>query len=262
MRDDDGFGLTDNQLLRRRICDLPGIRAAASPRLRRYVDGLHEELELVGFKHFRPEVYLGDEWFSPDGVPKIAIPFYLAHPRLISLEQRMMSRVEGGRPAELKKLLRHEAGHCFDHAFDISKSRAWRQVFGASSQRYNPDVYIPDPESRDFVHHLPGFYAQSHPDEDFAETFATVITPKLDWRRRYRNWPGALAKLEFVAGLVRKHGPRHPSTPDGPDCYNAVRMRMTLARYYERRRRSAAAHRAAVKKLAHRSGLSTPPKVH
>jgi hypothetical protein len=57
--------------------------------------------------------------------------------------------------------------------------------------------YKPKPFSRRFVRHLPGWYAQKHPDEDWAETFAVWMTPGLDWRGEYGGWPAALAKLEY-----------------------------------------------------------------
>ena len=40
-------------------------------------------------------------------------------------------------------------------------------------------------------------YAQKHPDEDWAETFAVWLEGG-PWRRRYRDWQVALAKLEYV----------------------------------------------------------------
>jgi hypothetical protein len=260
---DDLATLTDAQLLRRRLCDLPGLAAGveATP-LRACVRALHRELAAVGLTRFRPRVYFGDEWFSPEGIPSIAVPFYLAHPRLARLDKTMTKeRAEGGSRAWCMRLLRHEAGHCFDHAYGVSRSRLWRQIFGvAPSGRYNPDVYLPDPDSRAYVQHLPGYYAQAHPDEDFAETFAVVITPGLDWRYRYRNWPEALRKLEYVAALIKRHRDRAPRGVREEDCYKAERMRMTLRRYYQKRLADRASHYAAVNRLARRAGLPSAPQ--
>ena len=89
-----GFRLKDDELLAWRICDL-GVRIEGSE-LEGRVAQFQEELAARGLA-FRPACYLGDEWFSPAGVPAIAIPFYLAHPRLKSLEHRQMLEVEGGR---------------------------------------------------------------------------------------------------------------------------------------------------------------------
>ena len=73
-------------------------------------------------------------------------------------------------------------------------------LFGRSSTRY-PSYYRPDPASRSFVQHLRLWYAQSHPDEDFAETFAVWLTPRSNWRKRYAGWP-ALKKLQYVDELM------------------------------------------------------------
>jgi hypothetical protein len=53
-----------------------------------------------------------------------------------------------------------------------------------------------------FVRHLPGWYAQKHPDEDWAETFAVWMTPGANWKEEYRSWPEALAKLESCQQIV------------------------------------------------------------
>ncbi len=246
--------LSDDELLRMRICDLP-VAELPTGNLARQIDLFYAELAAAGLRYFRPHVYIGDEWFSPAGVPSIALPFYLTHPRLKSLERRMMASVEGGSAAWLLRLLRHEAGHCFDHAYGVSKTRAWRQMFGDPNRPYHPDVYLPDPRSRDFVQHLDNFYAQAHPDEDFAETFAVVIAPGSAWRERYRAWPGALAKLNYVATLIASHGPRQPRLQETCSAFAARRMRMTLARYYEKRRAAEHAYRMAQARLARRVGL-------
>jgi hypothetical protein len=257
---DSEYGLSDRKLLAKPIRELPGLRdGALARRLEPYVGALYRELGAAGLRRFRPEVYLGDEWFSPSGLAMIAVPFYLAHPRLAQLEKRMTGAVEGGTPATLRQLLRHEAGHAFDHAYGVSRTRAWRQVFGAKPERYNPDVYRPDPTSRDFVRHLPGGYAQAHPDEDFAETFAVVITPGSAWRRRYRAWPKAYAKLGYVADLIEAHADVAPRPEAGGPCYVAARMRSTLGDYYARRLAAERANAAAVKRLA---DLSRPVLTH
>ena len=177
--------LKDEELLNVRICDL-GVRIEGSE-LEKRVREFQEELAARGVT-FRPECYLGDEWFSPEGVPAIAIPFYLAHPRLKSLEMHQMLEVEGGTAESCQMLLRHECGHAIDHAYRFSSRKDWRGIFGSPDAEYTPETYKPHPYSRGFVRHLPNWYAQSHPDEDFAETFAVWLgaTPD-DWRQRYRG---------------------------------------------------------------------------
>jgi len=188
--------LSDQQLLRMRFSDLR--LTLTNPRLKRGIERLYAELKAAGI-NFRPHCWLSEEWFSPDGIPGIAIPFYLAHPRLRALEWRMMREVEGGNANWLMRILRHEAGHAIDSAFRLRRRRRWREVFGPASLPY-PDSYRPRPGSRRYVQHLGAWYAQSHPTEDFAETFAVWLSGA-QWRRAYREWP-ALTKLEYVNELM------------------------------------------------------------
>jgi hypothetical protein len=129
----------------------------------------------------RPHCWLSDEWFSPNNVPGIAIPFYLVHPRLIRLERSMMLEAEGASKAECMRILRHEAGHAMQHGFRLHRRPSYQKLFGKSSTPY-PTSYRPKPASRHFVHHLRAYYAQAHPDEDFAETFAVWMQPRARWR--------------------------------------------------------------------------------
>ena len=108
-------------------------------------------------------------------MPGVAIPFYLAHPRLERLERAYMLEVEGGTPEWCLRILRHEAGHAIDNAFKLRQRRRRQQVFGPSYKAY-PEYYDPKPYSKSFVLHLDSWYAQSHPDEDFAETFAVWLS--------------------------------------------------------------------------------------
>jgi Putative zinc-binding metallo-peptidase len=189
--------LTDEELLQMRFCDLK-LAIERSP-LKHYVRRLYADLERRGLK-LRPHVWLSEEWFSPDGVPGIAIPFYLAHPRLERLERRIMREAEGGNSRLLMRILRHEAGHALDNAYRLRRRRRWREVFGPASRPY-PARYRARAGSRRYVHHLGEWYAQAHPTEDFAETFAVWLTPKSGWRRDYADWP-ALHKLKAVDELI------------------------------------------------------------
>jgi hypothetical protein len=221
-------------LLDRRICDLP-LTIAGTP-LAPQVRGLYRDLERAGLQHFRPRVYLGDEWFSPEGVPAIAVPFYLADDRLKQLEGMLRREVEGGSPRWCRRLLRHEAGHAFEHAYEIAaESRfrgTWRRLFGDRRRPYRPGRYAVDATSPDFVVNLPDAYAQAHPDEDFAETFAVCLGGEAAWRRRYSAAPKALAKLDFMASLIRYYAAKAPKNAGGPCCYDARRLRRTLGRHY------------------------------
>jgi hypothetical protein len=224
--------LPDDQVLDVRMCDL-GLRIEGTF-LERCVERLHRELEEHHLR-FRPECYLGDEWFSPDGVPAIAIPFYLAHPRLVALERKMMMDVEGGDGEEdTMRFLRHECGHAICHAYRLTGRRDWRAVFGSPSMEFS-DHYRFRPYSRNYVRHLENWYAQSHPEEDFAETFA-VWLPGSDWAEEYREWP-ALKKLEYVDGLMGALAGRTPPVGRGEKTYDVRRLRRRLRTHYAERRR-------------------------
>lgn len=188
----------DEKLLDLRMCQL-GVSIEGSPLEDRMAE-LRQELDARGLESFKPHCWLSDEWFSPDGVPGVAIPFYLAHPRLERLERACMLEVEGGTPEWCMRILRHEAGHAIDNAYKLRQRRRRQQVFGPSYKAY-PEYYDPKPYSKSFVLHLDSWYAQSHPDEDFAETFAVWLKPQPDWRQRYVDWP-ALKKLEFMDTLM------------------------------------------------------------
>jgi hypothetical protein len=195
---------------------------------------LHEELAGKGLR-VRPHAWLAEEWFSPTGVPGIAVPFYLAHPRLLRLERHMMLEAEGAGHNQCMKLLRHEAGHAVQHAFCIQRKRRWQRAFGRSSEPY-PEYYRPDPASTCFVQHLDGWYAQSHPDEDFAETFAVWLRPRSGWRRRYAAWPRALAKLETVDALMGELRGAAPPVRRRARPHAIERIDRTLREHYEDKR--------------------------
>ncbi|MGD9603646.1 MAG: putative zinc-binding metallopeptidase [Gammaproteobacteria bacterium] len=190
---------------------------------------LHAELAQQALR-VRPHAWLAEEWFSPDNTPGIAVPFYLAHPRLMKLERRKILEVEGGTQADCMRILRHEAGHVIQHAFQLHRRRRWQQVFGCSSQPY-PDSYRPNPASKNYVQHLRMWYAQSHPDEDFAETFAVWLKPRSDWRRRYAEWP-ALRKLLYVDELMQEIAGSRPLLTRRVRVDPLSRSRVTLREHY------------------------------
>ncbi len=183
---------------------------------------------------FKPVCYLGDEWFCPEGCATIAIPFYLAHPRLKKLEEKIMLEVEGGTEDWCMRLLRHEMGHVLNHCYLLEKDKHWRKLFGPPSLEYS-ESFRARPYSKRFVRHLEGWYAQSHPEEDFAETVAIWLTPGLDWKNQYRDWK-ALEKIDYVDGLMRKLAGRPPLVFSKARICDASKLRSRLALYYKRRR--------------------------
>ncbi len=223
--------LPDEQLLDVRFSEL-GLTIAGTtlePRLQQ----LNDELSARGLT-FHPHYWLSTEWFCPDGVPGVAIPFYLAHPRLARLEKAQMLEVEGGTPEWCMKILRHEAGHALDNAYDLRKRRRRVRLFGRPSVEY-PEVYLPKPYSKSFVLHLDSWYAQSHPDEDFAETFAVWLNPDSDWRTRYHEWP-ALKKIEYMDAIMREVATTKPKVTTRRKVEAVTSLRTTLRSHYKTKR--------------------------
>jgi hypothetical protein len=233
MVDLDWVSLSDEELLECRISKL-GLRLEGTP-LAPLIRQLYDELSARGLA-FHPPCHIGDEWFVPVGIPAIFIPFFLVHERLRALERTMMLEVEGGTPEWFMKLIRHEAAHAYAYAFQLPRKKKWQQIFGRTSREETPDFYRPRPFSRSYVVNLDDWYAQSHPDEDFAETFAVWLTPGLDWRTRYAGWK-AVRKLEYMDELTKSLAskpPLHLPTYRVAD-YNCLNLK--LKTYYTRKRK-------------------------
>ncbi|MGH9321534.1 MAG: putative zinc-binding metallopeptidase [Vicinamibacteria bacterium] len=222
---------SDEELLSLRFHDL-GLHSMG-PLVNRAVKELHRELARRGLR-FRPHIWLSDEWFSPDGVPGFAIPFYLAHPRLLKLERSQMLEVEGGTLRSCLRLMRHETGHAIDNAYRLRRRRERQRLFGSSDEPY-PRSYAPKPFSRRFVRHLGFGYAQAHPDEDFAETFAVWLDPASRWRERYADWP-AHEKLLYMDQLMREIGPRVAMVQNQRRPHQLSSMRRSLRTHYRIKR--------------------------
>ena len=222
----------DEKLLDVRMCDL-GVTLESSV-LSRRIDELNLELGARAIR-FRAHFWLSDEWFTPDGVPGVAIPFYLAHPRLARLELSQMLEIEGGTRTWCMQILRHEVGHAIDNAYHLQRRRKRQKLFGLTSTPY-PEYYTPKPYSKSFVIHLDPWYAQSHPDEDFAETFAVWLTPHIPWGKRYAEWPATLRKLEYIDALMREVARRDPLVTTRRVVEPLSRIRRTLRQHYQRKR--------------------------
>jgi hypothetical protein len=195
--------------------------------IERYVEQLFRELDSKGLKHFRPAFYLTSEWGCPSEEPVIGVPFYLADPRLGAIESAV-NDIEDER--EIMMYMRHESGHAFNYAYELYKTDEWREIFGPFRRPYR-DQYRFVPFSRHFVRHIAGWYAQKHPDEDFAETFAVWLTPRSNWREKYKNWP-AMKKLRYVDRLCHELGETPPVRPLGETDFTVEDMEETIEEFY------------------------------
>lgn len=217
-----------DRLLDMRICDLD-LSLEHSPIMQR-INRLNKELEKQALQ-FQPHFWLSDDWFCPDHIPGVAIPFFLAHPRLQKLERSFVMEVEGGNYRWCMKLLRHETAHAVANAFKLTERKDWRKTFGNPQSKYH-DSYLPKPYSKRFVINLPGWYAQSHPHEDWAETFAVWLNPNSDWQHRYDNWP-ALKKLQYVDRLMDEIKLKRPLIRNKRTDHPINKIRTTLREYYQ-----------------------------
>ncbi len=218
------------ELLQTRICDLE-LKIKGSP-VEAHIKKLYAELSLKKII-FKPEFYFTDSWGCPDQIPVIGIPFYLADKRLMRLEEEQTGEIESDTMIDM--YLRHETGHAINYAYRLWEYPEWSDTFGLFSRPYR-DTFRPRLLSRQFVRHISHSqygrtYAQKHPDEDFAETFAVWLTPKSGWRRKYRNWP-AFKKLEYVDILMKKIR-NIPALSIQASLVNPIeKLTISLAEYY------------------------------
>ena len=219
-----------------------GLKLEGSP-IERYVEQLFKELDAKGLKHFRPAFYLTSEWGCPSEEPVIGVPFYLADPRLGVLESSV-NDIEN--EAEIMMYMRHEAGHAFNYAYEFYKNDEWREIFGPFRRPYR-DHFRFVPFSKNYVRHIAGWYAQKHPDEDFAETFAVWLAPRSNWRKRYAGWP-ALKKLEYVDELMEELATQRPIITRRLTVDPLNRFTQTLAEHY--------------KKKQEHYAVNNPPKIY
>ncbi|MFC1501581.1 hypothetical protein ACFL58_03950 [Elusimicrobiota bacterium] len=222
--------LSDEDLLKIRLCDFT--LQIKGTWLENCISKLYNELNDKGIK-FHPTCYLADEWLAPEHEPVVGIAFYLAHPKLIQIENRMMREVEGGNEDSCMRLLRHETGHAINYAYQFYKKKFWRQLFGHFSSEY-PDRYKYRPYSKSFVIHLGDYYAQYHPDEDFAETFAVWLDPNSDWANKYQNWK-ALEKLNYVDKLMKDVASKDPKQKTGKKYWNVSKIKTSLENHYKKK---------------------------
>lgn len=220
------------ELMKVRLCDLP--LTLKNTWVQNCITKLYSELEAKDLR-LKPHVWISDDWFSPDGVPGFAVPFFILHPRLIALETELIGEAEGGDRQWCMMLMRHETGHCIDNAYHLRKNKRRQLLFGLTSTPY-PDSYQPNVRSRQYVRHLDGHYAQAHPDEDWAESFAVWLTPRSAWRKVYADWP-AIRKLNHLNEMMEDIQGKRPLVNNRSRMDDISRMKMTLGDYYKEKRR-------------------------
>ncbi|MGH7517533.1 MAG: putative zinc-binding metallopeptidase [Gemmatimonadales bacterium] len=204
----------------------------AGTRLEPIVAEFEDELRRVGLTRLRPRFYLSTEWGVPFETVAIAIPFYLARPELTALHEEQTGHVEGFNRADILRYLRHEMGHVVSYAYRLYDDEEWVRRFGSITQPYEED-YRPEPFSRRFVRHLPGWYAQKHPDEDWAETFAVWMAPGFNWEKEYDSWPEALGKLWYCDRVMRQITARDPLVTTEELDEDVGEIGYSVADYYE-----------------------------
>jgi hypothetical protein len=223
--------LSDRDLLNLRLCELP-VKIQGTF-LQHCIRQLYRELAARSIR-FRPHTWLSEEWFTPDGVAGFAIPFYLTHPRLIKLERSLMLEAEGASQRECMRILRHETGHAISNAFRLHTRRSWSDVFGPFHATY-PESYQPKADSRDYVLNLDAWYGQSHPAEDFAETFAVWLKPRSRWKRDYESW-GAIRKLNYVDKLIGEIAEKSRTKESRREVEPIAKLQTTLSEHYQIKR--------------------------
>lgn len=159
---------------------------------------IHRVLRELKRRHIfiKLDFIISDEWGCDDYSTTIQIPFYLLNKRLMLLQNHVTNFVGVETKDECLKTLRHEIGHAIDNAYGLSRSRCYTNIFGRGTSPYR-NYYIYNPYSKKFVTNIGWGYAQSHPAEDFAETFAVWLDPKSKWISKYAKTP-AIKKLLYV----------------------------------------------------------------
>jgi hypothetical protein len=206
--------------------------AIADTRLAPVIAEFRAELAMRGIAKVEPTFYLSTEWGVPFGTVAIGIPFYLARPELTELHGEEVGHIEGFDGVDILRYLRHEMGHVVNYAYKLYDSEDWVKLFGSITQPYRED-YRPQPFSRRFVRHLPGWYAQKHPDEDWAETFAVWMTPGHDWRADYAQLPTALAKLEYCDRTMQAIAALEPLVTADERDEDVAGIQFSLADFYK-----------------------------
>lgn len=219
-----------SRLLATPICDLQ--LAIKGSLIEALIAAFMEELKQAGIIRLKPHFYLSTEWGVPFGSISVSIPFYLTRSELIRLHVEQAGFLEGAGRGDFLRYLRHEMGHVVNYAYRLYDRADWTACFGSMKEDY-VEEYSPHPFSRKYVCHLPGWYAQKHPDEDWAESFAVWMTPDSDWRSQYAAWPETLEKLKFCDQLMNEINKHHPLVTLVDTEEEVSELKYTLRQYYD-----------------------------
>jgi hypothetical protein len=172
------------------------------------ISRVREDMVRVGITQLSPYFYLSNAYGCVAGTTNIAVGFYDCNEYLRQLNKEIRNWLYD--PADILQIMRHEVGHAFCYAYKLYRTKEFRHLFKVKGHFFN--TYRehlgsrPNAWSADFVNPAGDYYAQKHPDEDFAETFSVWLTPEMDWQGQFRSKPGALKKLSYVERIVADFG--------------------------------------------------------
>lgn len=202
---------------------------------------VRQDMKRVGITRLQPLYYLSNGYGCIEGVPNIALSFTSCNDLLADLNEEY----RGFRytPDEVIDVIRHEVGHAFCYAYKLFRTPEFRRIFKVKGHFFRTypatERYIlrVNPWSKEFVNPGGDYYAQKHPDDDFAETFMVWIKPRYNWRRIYKSRPGALRKLDYVGRVIKAYGRKPPLVESDPEyIYEPVEnLSMTVAKFLKAR---------------------------
>lgn len=180
-----------------------------------------DDLHRVGLRRLTLNFYLSTGYGTVEGTTNIALGFYDTNRYLRELHREYRRWLYS--PQDILATVRHELGHAFCYAYKLYRRKDFRETFNVRGHFFrsypltNRYVIRANPYSRDFVNPMGDHYAQKHPDDDFAETFAVWLSPRRTWKRKYRRFPGAMKKLRFVDRVVAELRRSPPEIENDPD---------------------------------------------
>lgn len=215
-----------------------GLSIEGAPLLGEAVRAVKADMERMRLNKLKPFFYLSTGYGTIEGTTNICIGFYDADERIRQLNKEYRGWMYSY--DEVVATLRHEVGHAFAYAYKLYRLPEFRETFNVRGNYFhtypadNRYIYRVNPWSRDFVNPSGDHYAQKHPDDDFAETFTVWLTPRVNWRKKWRNYPGALRKLEYVDKVVNEYRRQEPLFDNVPNEYEGMsEYNMTLGQFFK-----------------------------